>query len=276
MIKALAAAGAFLAMMLTPEVTGAAQRAKPVEVMVLGTWHFDNPGLDLYNAKADDVRTERRQAELRVLADALASFKPTKVMVELAAKTPDLVDAGYAAFTPVELTSNRNEAVQIGYRVARQLGHPQVYAIDVQGPFPFDKVAAFAKAKGKEEQLAAVMRQAAEATKQFERDQPTSSIPALLSSYNRPDGFQSSISGYYGILGLGDAVEQPGAELNAAWYLRNARIWSNLMRAAEPGDRILVVYGAGHNYWLRHFASETPGYRNVDPLPFLSRAAAAR
>ena len=60
------------------------------------------------------------------------------------------------------------------------------------------------------------------------------------------------------------------------WYLRNAKIFAKLMTVARPGDRVLIVYGSGHNYWLRHFASTTPGYRNVDPTPYLTRAARRR
>ncbi len=56
-------------------------------------------------------------------------------------------------------------------------------------------------------------------------------------------------------------------------YLRNAKIFAKLMRQAKPGDRIVVVYGAGHNYWLRHFAGATPGYVSVDPMPYLKAAA---
>ena len=41
----------------------------------------------------------------------------------------------------------------------------------------------------------------------------------------------------------------------------------------RPGARVLVVYGAGHGYWLRHFARETPGYRLVDVRPYLRDAA---
>lgn len=41
---------------------------------------------------------------------------------------------------------------------------------------------------------------------------------------------------------------------------------------AKPGERILVLFGAGHSYWLRHFASSTPGFTSVDPMPYLETA----
>ena len=44
------------------------------------------------------------------------------------------------------------------------------------------------------------------------------------------------------------------------------------MQVSEPGDRILVIFGASHAYWLRHFADEVIGYENVDPKDYLLRA----
>ena len=44
-------------------------RNNPVQIMVLGTYHFGNPGLDLVNTEADDVLLPKRQAELEKLAD---------------------------------------------------------------------------------------------------------------------------------------------------------------------------------------------------------------
>jgi hypothetical protein len=252
---------------------------KPVEVMVLGTYHFDNPGRDLNNVKADDVLQPKRQREIEALADALAGFRPTKVMVEHVSKTPNLVDAGFTAFTPAMLGEKRGEVEQIGYRLAHRLGHKRVYAIDEQPGegepdyFPFGKVMAYAKAHGGEGRLQAAMAKAAAATGETEAKQKRMSIAALLGDYNDPASFLSGISPYYEMLRIGDADAQPGAELNAMWYLRNAKIFAKLMKVAEPGDRILVVFGAGHGYWLRHFAAETPGYRNVDVRPYLARAA---
>jgi hypothetical protein len=90
---------------------------------------------------------------------------------------------------------------------------------------------------------------------------------------NAPGSTLTGMDSYYGILTIGDKDNQAGADLNAAWYLRNAKIFGKLMQVAKPGAkepaRVLVVYGGGHGFWLRHFASYTPGYRNVDVMPYL-------
>ena len=90
---------------------------------------------------------------------------------------------------------------------------------------------------------------------------------------NSPGSAIAGMDSYYGILAIGDLDNQAGADLNAGWYLRNAKIFGKLMQASRPGDRLLVVYGSGHGFWLRHFAGLTPGYRNVDVLPYLKKAA---
>jgi hypothetical protein len=57
---------------------------------------------------------------------------------------------------------------------------------------------------------------------------------------------------YYAIAPYGDPSDYAGPDLLAAWYQRNIRIYSNIVKMVEsPNDRILVIYGAGHLGWLR-------------------------
>lgn len=255
------------------------QDTSKIEIMILGTYHFDNPGRDLQNLKADDVLTPQRQRELDALAAALSEFHPTRIMVERVADGPDLTDPHYARFTPADLGRNRDERVQLGYRLAHALGHQAVYAIDEQPDsgepdyFPFDRLMDWAKANGQEERLQALMAQGAAALSRVEKGLMLRTIPELLGDANRPEGVARDHKAYYELLSFGDLEQQVGADLNAMWYLRNAKIFCKLQKAAKPGDRVLVIYGSGHNYWLRHFASTTSGYSLVEPGPYLKKAA---
>lgn len=261
--------------------TAAAQerREPAVEVMVLSTYHLGNPGQDLVNMAADDALAPKRQRELERLADSLARFRPTKVAVEAQTSAKDLTLPSYRAWTPDKLKTQRNETQQIGYRLAARLGHREVYGIDEQpGPgepdyFPFGKVVAFAAENGQAAKLAAMQADVQAQVKSLEAAQGTSTLPQLLARVNtRAYDLRGQREGYYGLLQIGDAEQQPGAELNALWYMRNAKIFAKLMKAAQPGDRIVVVYGAGHGYWLRHLVENTPGFKLVDPLPYLAGA----
>jgi hypothetical protein len=58
-----------------PNAPAVAEAAAPVQIMVLGSFHMDNPGADIVNAMVEDVLTERRQAELQILTQRLAAFE---------------------------------------------------------------------------------------------------------------------------------------------------------------------------------------------------------
>ncbi|MGE0554702.1 MAG: DUF5694 domain-containing protein [Gemmatimonadales bacterium] len=55
----------------------------------------------------------------------------------------------------------------------------------------------------------------------------------------------------------------------AKWYERNIRIFANLRRSTEPGDRVLVIFGAGHAPILCELLAADPGLTLVDLLEFL-------
>ncbi len=251
-----------------------------VQIMVLGTYHFDNPGLDLVNVAADDVLAERRQSELKLVAERLAAFQPTAVAVEKVPRGGSLIDPGFAQFTEADLTADRNEIVQIGYRVAHQQGIDRVYAVDAQDGeiefFPFDRVQRFAEKTGQMDLVNSKIAQIQAEVEAIADDRKATPMYELLARENDAERTQRMHSNfYYGLLKLADAEEQPGAALNYGWYARNALIFANIAASSQPGDRILVIYGSGHNYWLQHFAETMPGFQFVDPGPYLTGQATA-
>lgn len=267
---------ASLAVLLSLPAQAAAD--KPVEVMVLGTYHFGNPGLDVNNMKVDSVLTPKKQAELAAVARVLLTFKPTRVMLEFESDAPGFAVDRYASFTPEMLLTKADERVQIGFRVAKLAGLKTIEGIDEQPSegepdyFPYDKLTEAAAKFGQKPIMEAADTPLKASMATFETDQKTHSVGQLLRRMNEAGAVKSDAGWYYKMLAIGDSNTQAGADLNAMWYLRNAKIFAKLMHAAKPGDRVLVVYGGGHSYWLRHFARETPGYRFVDPVPYLAKA----
>lgn len=258
-----------------PTPPARAERPPPIQVMIVGAYHFGNPGRDLHNVEADDVTAPRRQKELAELAARLERFKPTRVAVEAEIDSPDLAVDKYRAFTTADLGTTRDETVQIAYRIAHDLGLADVFGIDeINGPidyFPWGKVTEYAQQHGREAQLAAMQAGIETMTREFTAAQKTRSISELIARLNEPARIRTMHDEFhYGLLALGDGKTQPGADLNAAWYLRNAKIFAKLVQIARPGDRVLVVYGAGHAFWLRHLVEHTPGYALVEPNRYLT------
>ena len=71
--------------------------------------------------------------------------------------------------------------------------------------------------------------------------------------------------GHYltGSIAAGDGTEYPGADGVTWWYNRNLRIFSNLLRGTEKGDRVVVIIGAGHLSILQHAIAASPDLRLV-------------
>jgi len=244
-----------------------AARAGPVEVMVVGVFHMSNPGHDLFNTHVDDVLAPKRQAEIADVVDHLAGFRPTKVAVEWDA---DKIGEPYRKYLAGALGPSRNEVVQLGFRLAKAASAP-VYGIDADGDLPFPQLWDFAKAHGQwsviERSNAAIQAHVAEAQKRIDRG----SIGSALRFLNSPDEIWANNASYREMLRVGSGADQPGADLEAAWYRRNFLICAHLLQLARPGDRLVVFFGSGHAYQLRQCVTETPGMKLVDALGYLPR-----
>jgi hypothetical protein len=251
-----------------------------IQVMVVGTFHMNNPGRDLANVDVENMLTDQRQREIAAVANALTEFKPTVIAVERITEAPDYVDLNFADYTPARLLETADERTQIGYRLADMVGVDRVYGIDEQPDggepeyFPFGKLSAHAEATGQSEALAAQVEEIQKIVADFSALQKDHNVAELLIAQNAAEEVAENSAFYYRTLEYDRGEDQPGAELNAYWFMRNAKIFSKLMQVVEPGDRVVVVYGAGHKFWLDHLADNTPGYVSVDPVPYLEKAAA--
>src|SRR5262245_9772081 len=102
----------FLASLLTCGSLKTADTPK-AQVLLVGTYHFSNPGHKLNNVKAVDVLSAERQRNLAKLVSALARFEPTFVGVEWPQAR---VTERYAKFLDGTLPESSNEVVQLGFR----------------------------------------------------------------------------------------------------------------------------------------------------------------
>ena len=248
-------------------LAGAATAAEPpAKVMIVGTYHFSNPGHDQHNVEADDVLTPERQAQLEAIEASLAKFAPTRVAVEWDANT---VDERYPKYRSGELAPSRNEVVQLGFRRARRAGLDHVDGIDVDGDFPYEPVAAWAEKHGATPKLEAAQARIQTRVEAFTKLQHEIGIAAALKDMNAPQNVDADYAFYADLMRYGGGDDQPGAKLLAAWTARNLEICARLVQATKPGDRVVVFYGSGHSYLLRRCVRETPGLTLVEANAYL-------
>lgn len=258
---------AALAIALLSGGSALAADATKSQVMLVGTYHFSNPGRDVNNVKAVDVLAPERQREIARLVTSLGKFAPTKVAVEWPAQ---IVQERYPKFRDGQLPESSNEVVQLGFRLAHERGLQSVYGLDVDGDFPFEAVMAWAEKHGRKGDIDALIAAGAKETAHISALQDKTSLGGVLRDLNSRESIERNHSFYPPMLTMGSGEEQPGVKLLAGWYERNFAICARLLQEIKPGDRVVVFYGQGHIYLLQQCLREQPGVQLVDPLSYLS------
>ena len=230
------------------------------EVLVLGVYHMANPGLDVFNMKADDVLAPKRQAEIAQLIEVLKKFQPTKIAIE--ADIWGKRRQEYSDFLAGKHTLSRNENDQIGYRLAKELGHKTIYPVDADGDFPYQRFMNYAKASGRTKELEALTGEIGSMVKAQGEYLASHTVLDTLLYMNEDSKVAQAVGFYYRQAHFGEPGDWAGADLVSDWFRRNMRIYSNIVQLVDsPNERVLVIYGAGHLGWLRHSFASDPSLR---------------
>ena len=249
-----------LGMLALPSAARPQSDARP-EILVLGTYHMANPGHDVHNMQADDVLSPKRQQEIAQLMEVLERFHPTKIAIE-SDVTSDRVTKEYADYLAGAYKLSRNEIDQIGYRLAKDLGHRRVYPVDVDGDFPWMRLVNYAKANGLAAKFDSINAGWGTMVKEQGDFLASHTILEMLELLNSDSRAARDVGLYFSAARYGDPYDYAGPDLLAAWYQRNIRIYHNIVALIDsPNDRILVIYGSGHLGWLRQDVASDPAVR---------------
>ena len=245
--------------------------------MLLGTVHLDNPGRDAINLKVPDVLQPEKQEELQTVRDAIADFQPNKVALEEERKHQTTFDSLYQkfhsgkidSFSGVDFVSKRDEQFQIGFKLADRLDHNHVWAVDHFIPMEIGKVMNFAK---KHDPDFVKYIKGYKTGKHMSRKDSLLQHGTLSELYrymNTQESVKKYRAPYVRMSPVGNDTAYVGADAVADYHRRNLRIFANLMKVAEPGDRIFMMFGAGHQPFLRPLLKNSPRVEFVDPMEYL-------
>ena len=235
------------------------------QVLVIGSYHMSNPGLDAISVRADDVLAPRRQGEIDLLAAKLAQFRPTKVAVEIPAGRDSASNALYRRYLQGGYALDRTEMQQLGFRIARRAGLPRIHGVDYDLDVNVAAVMVWALTHGQPELASAAQSLSARLLAEADSLMKNASVGAIISTLNSARA-DSAHGIYMAALRVGADTSYPGATMTARWYERNLRIASNILRLIEsPNDRVLVIIGAAHGPILRELLARVPGVRVVPP-----------
>jgi hypothetical protein len=241
--------------------------SKPVQVMVLGTFHFSFGGGNTGNSEIDDMLSTTRQKQIDNLIDKLKPFAPNKIMLELEPSRETEFNEKYRAYLVGEHKLKANERQQLGMKLAAKLKHKRLYAMDHDNML--DTRPAFAEAK-KLGQDRLLDEHAAFVKDIIAKDNlQRNGLPVVdwFVQMNTPP-FTDEESGFLTVAQMG-AVEDSGAEQVVDWWERNLVMFAHTAQHSEPGDKILIIVGSGHKSLLHQFFKKAKGFELVSPLSYL-------
>jgi Family of unknown function (DUF5694) len=252
---------------------------KPIEILVIGTYHFNNPGLDVAKYKVLDIMGEKPQKQLEEITSAIATFKPTKIFTEWEVKEQLTLDTLYNKYLqgnyfdyvatkyPKRKFYTHNEIVQLAFRAAKKSNLTKVYAIDYQETsFDFDSVMKYADTI----RLPNFKKEVMDDIKYIETKSNAlfaeNDLLQCLYYYNSDELRKLDIAWYVSKINYSDTSgTYVGAFLASEWYRRNLYMLANIQKQTESSDhRIMVLAGASHVSMFVDLLRHDPNFKIVE------------
>lgn len=254
---------------------GAQNKDPQADFLFIGSYHMSNPGRDVHNTRADDILSEERQREIAEVVRLIERYRPTKVMVEAGTERQDEISTAFAESCEGPRPLSKNEREQLGFRIACGMGLKTVHAVDRDelAPIKDEESINYPKAVERYQQQ-----------KQYDSDLAIGkawndnaqqvldhgTVLDMLKHMNSDAWLRENAMSYYRVGLLGTPADPVGANWVQYWFGRNLAIFNTIARNTDKGDRVLVIYGAGHGNYLRQLAADSGIYRMHEPMSWLS------
>lgn len=245
-----------------------ADRTNKPTIMILGTFHMGTT-LDMIEIEKDSMLSTQRQKEIEEVVDCLKDFRPTKIALEVDKKKNGPINEEFTGFLKGEYQLQEDEIDQIGYRLAKEMGHQEVYAVDwmEQGACQreINEVAEWAQEHQPElyEEIFCPF---------YQLDLTTAgrSVKDLLLYRNQPEVVVQTHRSYVNLARIKDTEQYVGMDWLIWWYQRNLILFSNLSDlATSPDDRILFLVGSSHVSIIENFFKDSGLFECVSALSYL-------
>lgn len=240
------------------------------EVMVLGSFHFNRSGdgSDVVAKNQLDISTPESQRQIEAITEEIANqFQPTIIAVEWMPRHQATFDSLYQEYREGNWEMTKNEAFQLGFRIAQKAQLPGIHCIDNRPPQPetvneIDDWDEYARQQGQE----ALWHAFDEDNNRFNTYVDSMLSVLDLRNYLRMMNSETFKKRYKqlsltGLVNLGVGDNYIGADLTGNWYRRNTRLFVNVRNLCQlPQERILIIYGAGHKWVLDELFEDAPEF----------------
>ena len=253
---------------------------KQIKVYLLGTFHF---------AQTDstyDVLDKHHQESLNRLAAIIARQKPEKIFVE---RQPEFEfknrqDSLYKAYVNGAEINNRNEIFQLGFRVARVLGHKKVYQCDNPGMYGkyYRPMKKYAEENGQMDVLKGTAKGTVIGYDDLVDEDSVMNNSTLLEyiQWINSEFVLKTSHAFYTVncpqissrdfYNYDDDDTMIGADLMAEWYRRNIMIYTKMINQLDYSENaIFLLMGSDHIPVIASFFESNPYFKVMNAEDWL-------
>ncbi|MBO0322778.1 hypothetical protein J0X14_10755 [Muricauda sp. CAU 1633] len=246
------------------------------QALLIGTFHYHNPGADVAKTKSFDVLSDASQVELEEISEKIKAYHPDQVFVEWPYDEQQELDSLYQLYLEDNYFTNdslsdfylKNEIFQLAFRVAKKVGLKSVQAVDYQNTdFPFDSLMTVAAMQNQTDLQQQFTDGIERFTQEFDEKIKSGATLLEMTYYLNTEElrrFSNEFQTQVPLL-VGDRNNFVGAYLASEWYRRNVYMWSLAQKATQPDNqRIMLLLGASHIAMIKDFIDQNEEWTAVE------------
>lgn len=247
-----------------------AQKTK-TKILLIGTFHFNNPGLDARKEPDFDILNPLVQKELDVISEKIKAFNPSKFFIEFDYDEQERLDSLYNLYLenkyfeyvkkkyPKSRYYAQCEIFQLAFRVGKLSNLKTIHCIDYSNAdFPYDSL--------KQEMTHAKQLDLIKQMETFPPNAIHKNLLPRLYDLNTSQSRKENRSWYIKYANRGAMLHNfVGAYLSSEWYRRNLFMFSLIQKLTSTKDEnVVLLLGAGHIALIEQFIKDDDRFEIIE------------
>ncbi|MEK5185362.1 DUF5694 domain-containing protein [Solibacillus sp. FSL W7-1324] len=226
-----------------------------MEILLVGTFHLGDTS-DM-NELSEKDKSKYSDNDFEQLANDIAEFQADQVFVEYPFLLQEHLTSVYRSAEVYEINEafKGNEIYQIGFRLAKKLGHDAIYAVDWNEQ-PEESLDLGLVAEGiSKTEFEEIMNRVKLVLEKDSTIIQQGNIIELYKHINSHEYIVNDHQVYVDLMQLDDEIAFEW--VTKYWYYRNLRIVRNIKKSILPETkRAVILYGSAHNYLFKQLLED--------------------
>lgn len=231
-----------------------------VNVILIGTYHFNNPGNDMIKMKNKNILEQENQKELeKITSKIIKKYKPDQIFVEELFSKKEKLNNDYKQYLNDNLKSvydtiknprlkkkyEENEIYQFAFRLGKKANNKIIFPIDEFTEFRFDLLMKkIEEDKSLKKDFEKIVAKSSNGMNNCLIEKNLSNVFLCL---NTNEALKDNKGMYMFINKIGLEENYFGSNLVTSWYERNLKMYSNFQNQLNiKSKNVLILVGQGH------------------------------